>query len=72
MSRTGRSSPSADAWSEHEVPLVVSVDDCGEIYARLAEPADALPMKAPSRLAIDGTIELAGSGAAWRCSRCHG
>jgi hypothetical protein len=39
----------------HEVPLVVRVDDCGEIYARLAEPADVLPAKAPSRLAVDGT-----------------
>lgn len=38
-----------------EVPLVVRVDDCGEIYARLAEPADVLPTKAPSRLAVDGT-----------------
>lgn len=42
-----------------EVALVVRVDDCGEIYARLAHPGDVVPTDAPSR-GVDATREVAG------------
>jgi len=32
----------------HEVPIVVRVDDCGEIYPRLADPADLVHQRACS------------------------
>ena len=38
----------------HEVPLIVRVDDCGEIYPRLADRGDVVPENALGRLAVEG------------------
>jgi hypothetical protein len=37
----------------HEVPLVVWVDDCGEIYARLADVGDVVGERGPNRPDVD-------------------